>query len=132
MKATITTRKPKFTPSHRKERGGFITEISALTANPFGGREAKAIVTLRIYQPGSVAYACVWINGHEFDSSGTGSAGGGGYCKHSAAAGEAIRNAGFDLSEDIHGRGMSTVREAVLALAEAVGYPEAMLHTAHA
>ena len=62
---------------------------------------------------------------------GSGTAGGGGCCKLSAAAGEAIRNAGFDLSENIEGVGTSAVRDAMRAIADALGYPEAMLFETH-
>ena len=132
MKATQTTRKTKFTTSHRKEKGGFHAEYSALVQSPYYPAELQAVVTLRLYWPAPTCYACLWINAEPVHASGSGQAGGAGYCKASAAAGEAIRNAGFDLSEDIHGRGTSLIGEAVLALAAAVGHPEAKLHVAHA
>ena len=132
MKATQTTRKTKFTTSHRKEKGGFHAEYSALVQSPYHPTELQAVVTLRLYWPASTCYACLWINAEPVHASGSGQAGCGGYCKASAAAGEAVRNAGFDLSEDIHGRGTSLIGEAVLALAAAVGHPEAKLHVAHA
>lgn len=132
MKATQTTRKTKFTTSHRKEKGGFHAEYSALVQSPYHPAELQAVVTLRLYWPASTCYACLWINAELVHASGSGQAGGAGYCKASAAAGEAIRNAGFDLSEYIHGRGTSLIGEAVLALAAAVGHPEAKLHAAHA
>jgi len=47
---------------------------------------------------------------------GYGIAGGGGYCKASAAAAIAIQSAGIQLSEDISGCGMSAVREAMVAI----------------
>lgn len=133
MKATYNpTAKTKFNPSHRKERTGLHQEYSALIPDDNPQREMRAVVTLRLYWPASVCYAALWVNGQDVHASGTGSAGGGGYCKASAAAGEAIRNAGFTLSQDIHGRGTDAIREAVLALAEAAGYPDARLHVAHA
>jgi hypothetical protein len=63
---------------------------------------------------------------------GSGSAGGYGYHRPSAAAQEAIENAGFTLANRIDGVGESAMREAVLAIAAALGYPGAFLHTAHA
>lgn len=133
MKATYdSTVKTKFNPSHRMERGGLHQEYSALVPDDNPQREMRAIVTLRIYWPASVCYAALWVNGDEVHTSGTGSAGGGGYCKASAAASEAIESAGFTLSKNIHGVGTSAIREAVLALAEAAGYPDARLHVAHA
>ena len=41
-------------------------------------------------------------------------------CKGSAAADTAIRAAGVKLTEDINGRGASAIREAVLAIGEAL------------
>lgn len=137
MKATFSTRKNKYTSSHRKEKGGFFKEYAALV--PSDRDEMRAVVTLRLYWPGQVTcYACLWVTqategglpGLCFN--GSGSAAGNGYDKPSAAAGEAIRNAGFDLSEDIGGRGESSIKEAVKAMAEALGWPGAKLHVAHA
>lgn len=100
----------------------------------------QAVVTLRLYWPGqTTCYACLWVTHKEAvcDDGGTcvngsGSAGGYGYCKASAAAGEAIRNAGFKLEKSISGVGESAIREAILAVAKAAGWPSAKLHTAHA
>lgn len=53
---------------------------------------------------------------------GYGRAGGGNYCKQSAACGEAFASAGVKLRDDVHGRGMSTVDDALVAIAAALGY----------
>ena len=92
--------------------------------------EAVDLVDLRIsYTSGGTAYACIWLyQPVNFDagvmgsgwSNGSGSAGGYGYDKGSAAAATAIRSAGVQLSEDIDGRGASAVREAVKAVGEAL------------
>lgn len=128
--ATLSTRKHKFTSSFRKENALHKT-FAALIPSDYG-QEMAAVVDLRIYYPGSVAYAAVWLRPKEGESTnGTGKAGGGGYCKVSAAAGDAIRNAGIDLAVRIDGVGEDAVREAVLAIASAIGYPDARLFVAH-
>lgn len=123
--------KTKFTTSFRKEKAGLHAEYSALVVEP-ESQTLRQVVNLRLYWPGEVCYAALWVNGCEVNTSGTGSAGGGGYCKASAAAHEAIANAGFALSEPIDGRGTGKIRDAVLAIAAAVGFPEARVHVAHA
>lgn len=132
MVATISGRACKYSSSHRKERGGFIGEYAALVPCAYRADEMRAAVTLRLYWPGDVAcYAYVWANNDTLSVNGSGKAGGYGYCKKSAAAGAAIRNAGFDLSERIDGVGEDAIRRAVLAVAAALGYPEARLHVSH-
>ena len=49
-------------------------------------------------------------------------AGGGGYCKQSAAFEAALNDAGIRLSREVSGVGMEAVREAMIAIADAVGY----------
>lgn len=164
MIATITTRAPKFSSSHRKENKGLHKCYAMLAPSAYDPGQAKAIAELRIYWAGSTAYACLWVNAQQspkcpacgeawetqqttcpkcldqrtprtvaesMHTSGSGKAGGYGYDKPSAAAAEAIRTAGFDLSEDIAGVGETAIREAMKALAAAVGYPEAMLFETH-
>jgi hypothetical protein len=140
MNITATLPSPekptKYTSSHRRENSGLHQEYTALVAPEeyrAAHREMRPVVTLRIYFPGTRAYACIWTHGNapEHSRNGSGMAGGYGYHKSSAAAGEAIRNAGFILSKDIGGVGDGAIREAVLAIAAAIGYPEALLHIAH-
>lgn len=131
--------KTRFSISHRKEKNGFYAEYSALVPYGEDSQELKAVVSLRLYWPGTVCYACAWISSYipgsnrEYISThGSGQAGGGGYCKASAAAQAAIDNAGFALSEPIDGRGTDKIKDAVLAIAHALGFPEARVHVAHA
>jgi hypothetical protein len=125
MLATFNpTSKTKYTTSHRKEKG-FAGAYIAVTP---GG---KVVAELRIYWPASTAYACFWVHNPQINTSGSGSAGGYGYCKESAAAGEALRNAGFTLSENISGVGRDAIRAAVLAVAVAAGYPDAFVIHSH-
>lgn len=56
------------------------------------------------------------------DCSGRGKAGGGGYCKQSAAFEAAMRSAGIKCDQGIAGRGMSVVEDAMIALAKQQGF----------
>lgn len=81
------------------------------------GRE---IVTCRIYWPGSVAYCALWVDTNGVHARGTGRAGGGGYCKESAAIDSAVRDAGFVMSESFGGRGTQVAYAALEAVAACV------------
>ena len=114
--------------THRKEKTGLYREYALL--DPIDGH---AVVTLRIYWPDSVAYACVWVHGDAGRyARGAGRAGGGGYCKASAAAGDALADAGVRLDGDINGRGLEAIGGAVRALGEWLGVKGCLLHVAHA
>jgi hypothetical protein len=126
MKATISPRKNDNLPNYRKENA-LSREIAAL--DPKTGR---AVVTLRTYYPNQTAYACVWIHAGDVHARGGGKAGGGGYCKESAAAHAAQAAAGVTLSESVNGRGMRAVEDAVLAAARAAtGKRKFLVHVAH-
>lgn len=129
----------QFKTSHRKEHGGFIGEYSvhALTPPPYQN-QARPVVTLRLYQPGQVVYACLWIHPPHGSPeshwrSGSGYAGGYGYYKPSAAAESAITNAGIQLAQPIGGVGENAIRAALLAVAAAID-PDGVhiIHHAHA
>jgi hypothetical protein len=113
-----------FSPSHRKENH-FNKEYMAICPDT-----GNKIVTLKTYATNSRHYAAVWfggkINGTRYSNYGTGWAGGGGYCRESAAAGSAIQSAHVALNNDIHGRGTSEIRGAVLAIAAAFGRDDAL------
>ena len=115
--------------SHRKENKGFLREYALIDLS-----DGAAVVTLRIYWPGSVAYACVWINrgGMGIHARGAGKAGGGGYCKESAAAHGALADAGVTLEYAIDGRGTQAIRGALEALANPMGIARYTIHVAHA
>lgn len=72
----------------------------------------------------SKVYASIWVHCSEraIHTSGTGSAGGYGYCKQSAATAEAMKSAGIKLEQEISGRGLGAVRNALAALAEYFAY----------
>lgn len=133
MKATYDpTAKTSYTTSHRRESAGLHKEFSMLIPSEYRPGEAQAVATLRLYWPGTVCYACLWVNSEAVRTSGSGTAGGYGYCKASAAAGNAISNAGFTLDRSINGVGIDAIREAMKAIAAEIGHPEALLHEAHA
>lgn len=79
-------------------------------------RDGSAIAEMRIYYPATMAYACLWIHFAGLYANGSGSAGGYGYHKQSAAAGQAFEAAGVKLSQDIDGRGDGAIRDAMTAL----------------
>lgn len=135
MKATYNKdAKKKFTTSHRKENKCYFESYAALApCKDYEGKaDLKEVVELRIYGTGTSNTACIWIIGDDKDiphTSGSGHAGGGGYNRAHAATDEAIRNAGWELEQDIHGE--SVLKAALKAIAEAVGYPDCAVYHAH-
>ncbi len=81
------------------------------------------VVAMRLYASPHRAlriHACTWI--YPADGAprrGYGYAGGGGYCRRSAAGADALRAAGVDLSEEVAARGVSVLRKALRATAAA-------------
>lgn len=121
MKATFTKRSGgKFNPNFRKDNG-FSGSFELLAV--YKGQLVE-IGSLRTYSPGTVSYACLWIYDRKTDThvSGTGNAGGYGYHKRSAAADEAIDNAGIVLSRRIDGAGDNAIKNALHAIGKALGY----------
>lgn len=121
--------KTEFTTSHRSEGKCFFKSITviSLADKPWRDGAMPERITARIYGTGKQNTACLWINSttKKFPEGvhvyGSGKAGGYGYHRPSAALGEAIRNAGFTLSESISGRGESAMREALMTMAKALG-----------
>lgn len=110
----------------------FYKGFKAIAPVPdLGPGEYETLVDLRLYWTPSRVYARVWIRGGGHYHYGQGMAGGYGYDKESAAAGDAIGAAGVGLSEDIGGRGESAIEEALQAIAAALGYPDALLIKSH-
>ena len=126
--------KTKFTTSHRKEGKYYFDSYSAIIPSKYYENAANAVVELRLYGTGSKNYACLWVHDSSNSgivTSGTGSAGGYGYHRPSAAAAEAIENAGITLSEDISGRGDGAIESAVFAIAKMLGHDNAIIFHAH-
>ena len=88
------------------------------------------IIDVRVYMgksaSASTVYAAIWIKGEKWGV-GTGSAGGYGYDKRSAAIAEALSHAGVKLSMDIGGRGDGLVMEALKAIGAAIGAGNTMV-----
>ena len=91
----------------------------------------KEIITVRCYMgrssSASVVYASIWINAHGIHTSGKGQAGGYGYDKTSAAIAEAIESAGITLDTGISGVGDCAIREALKAIARALGFSNVLI-----
>ena len=89
------------------------------------------LCTFRFYWGSSVCHCAAWFSGKQAGS-GYGSAGGGGYCKESAAMDEAIQNAGITLDERFGGQGDIAMRNAALAIGKKLsGKQKLILHIAH-
>lgn len=130
MKANFNpSAKTKFTPSHRSEGKCYFKSLTviSLADKPWQDGAMPERITARIYSTGKQNTACLWINStsRRFPDgvhvSGSGKADGCGYHRPSASLEEAISNAGFTLSESISGSGESAMREALLAVAKAIG-----------
>ena len=108
---------------------------SAVVLSPRLGGEPymRELLTVHWYQGRTRIYCSLWLHGgHTADGrSGHGQAGGGGYDKFSAAFAKACASAGIILDQEIHGRGMSSVREAIGAIAKACGYGGDILLVEH-
>ena len=95
------------------------------------GQEVRELVTARWYKGRSSGasriYCSVWIRsyGENQMRTGHGWANGGGYHKASAALAAALESAGITLSDEIAGRGDGAVRDGLIAVAAAYGYPAA-------
>jgi hypothetical protein len=100
--------------AHRKEKNFMGEHIGLAVVDG----EIKIVVNLRIYGTQARNTVCLWFHneGWTISGSGSGSAGGYGYHRPSAAAEEAFKASGVELSQDINSRGDTAVRDAVLAL----------------
>lgn len=132
QRATVHPVSPnKFSTSHRKEGKCFFDSVSviSLAGKPWHDGRLDPEISLRLYGTGNKNFACLWITGH--DRRGSGSAGGYGYHRPSAAAQEAINNAGISLALPIDGRGDESIREALLAIARALKIKRPVIVEAH-
>ena len=124
-----------FISSHRKENKPHTsTAVMYVDAN---GKIQNAM-EVRVYhllpsQDGmSRVYAAFWLHIDGTHASGTGWAGGYGYCKASAAASEAILNAGFETDTRSSGAGMQEVEKALLEIAAFYGIENGQVFSFHA
>ena len=124
-----------FTSCHRKENKPHTT--TALLYVDANGKIQNAM-EVRVYhllpsQDGmSRVYAAFWLHIDNTFVSGSGWAGGCGYCKQSAAASEAIKNAGFETDIQSSGAGMSTIEKALLEIAAFYGINNGQVFTFNA
>lgn len=86
----------------------------------------RDLVTIKFYtgrsRNSSIVYCNFWASDDRNTFSGSGTAGGGGYHKASAALQEAINSSGIRLNTPIDGRGDSSMREAIKAIGNFFGY----------
>lgn len=107
MKVKFTDRTERYNSRHRKDE----LDHSYKTIT----KEFETIVDCRTYSTDRMAYCCIWINHKKLYKSGSGSAGGYGYDRESAAVADALYNAGIDIN-NISGRGGSAVEQAIMAI----------------
>lgn len=122
MKATITNPEIRNGVNYgdRKE----LIRAKSVIALQTNGQPCE-IIAARWYMgrsaQSSVVYCTVWINGGLWVS-GSGKAGGSGYCKRSAAFAHALDDAGVQLTENVAGVGNSAVENACKAIASELGF----------
>ena len=75
----------------------------------------------------SVIYASILVDAQEYRISGHGMAGGGNYDKASAALEKAIASAGIELDEQVSRGGGARIREALVAIAKALGFKKMLI-----
>lgn len=126
MEVINFTPQEKYNCNYRKENWPF-KEYALIDAEQLRQR-----FILRVYYDfqASTVYAACWI--HSMSASGTGKAGGYGYHKGSAAAAEAMENAGLKFSEPIAGRGESLIIEAIEAFAAYQNIERFCIHISNA
>lgn len=134
--ATIAADHPgKFNPRHRKEGACFLEVRQIITIDQDAANPRHRVwvpVDLRLYGTGRTNSACLWISHAGTYKTGSGSAGGYGYHRASAAAQEAIENAGVKLAQRIDGVGDNAIDDALCAIADALGITDYALHRTHA
>lgn len=113
-------------PEHRnKTRPARIPALFAaysVTGFDSAAQRVVEVVAMRLYASARAAriHACTWIHPAEgAPRHGHGVAGGGGYCRRSAAGAHALEAAGVALTEEVAGRGTAVLRDALLATAAA-------------
>jgi len=112
MNITVNQLKDGLQVSHRKENKFWKSSI--LVA--YSKKQFSEPITVRWYFAGSTAYCCIWgnIKGQHF--SGSGSAGGYGYEKSSAALSSALQSAGFNVNGLSASGGNNTAMEILAKL----------------
>jgi hypothetical protein len=109
--------------THRKENGlhrGY--KVLAIDNN----RKVHHAVDCRLYWPAERVYCCIWYSNGEIYGSGSGYAGGYGYCKQSAAIADALIACGIDYDTHLSGVGLEKAREVLKAIGQYL-YPDAQI-----
>lgn len=111
--------------------------IDAASSDRYKARSVDTIVDCRLYMErssnASTVYCALWVHGRPNRyGTGTGTAGGWGYDKQSAAVASAIKSAGITLENSISGVGDDAVRQALLAIADYLGAVDARIIEAYA
>lgn len=114
------------TPNHRNRdfpaRIPSLFAVHTVTGFDPAAQRVVEVVAMHMHASPRAAriHAITWIYPAEgAPRLGYGYAGGGGYCRRSAAGADALRAAGVELSEGVAGRGMGALRDALLATAAA-------------
>lgn len=133
MQATLKLKllKPNLKPIHRKEKG-YYKELKLLYIFNDSIYEAA---TIRLYRTLNKYYACFWLyNTHstfeQRQCSGSGEAGGYGYCKESCAINNAIKYSGIILDSEVTSQRQA--EEALLAIGDALGVRGCYISISHA
>lgn len=122
--------------ARRPDNKELVSAYSLVVRMPSG--ELREVVTVKCYMGGSasasVVYAVMWVRCKDGEwTSGSGSAGGYGYHKESAAIADAVRSAGIELKDldrtdrkdrwfDFGGTGESYYPQVFDAIARAAGH----------
>ena len=109
--------------THRKEnklhRGYKVLAID-------NNRKVHHAVDCRLYWPAERVYCCIWYGNGEIYGSGSGWAGGYGYCKQSAAIADALIACGIDYDTHLSGVGLEKAKEVLKAIGQYL-YPDAQI-----
>ena|ERR1700761_3386465 len=114
--------------NHRKENH-FDGEYQVMALNDDGTICRK--ISCCLYSTQSMNYCCIWISKAGEMISGSGSAGGYGYNRMSAAVSEALKQCGYEFNKEIAGVGESAVKAALMAVAEYNEYINPVIIQSH-
>lgn len=127
MKATL----PKESTFNGQWKDG-KEQVAAMAVIAIRNGEFSQPITARFWMSrrgdgASAVYCSVWTSNQAMSANGRGTATGYGYHKRSAALNSALWNAGITLSEPIDGRGETAMRDALTAVARALGYRKTVI-----
>lgn len=142
IKASIVKKQDN---ARRPDNKELVSAYSLIVRIPSG--ELREVVTVKCYMgrsaSASVVYAVLWVRCKDGEwTSGSGSAGGWGYHKESAALADAVKSAGIELKDldrtdrpdrwfDLGGTGTSYYPQVLESIARAAGYRGRTLLVSH-